>query len=163
MKKSDWVWMPHAGHYILGDKCRFVLNTYVGGYIVSTIGELWQDQSSRRIHAQVHDDVYHTTWYKENQHLKGDYFDAAYMKQYGFGDLGAGERKYETMVFPAKKSSHGCCPWEMVSGSDVDFRGYEDAKDARLGHMELCKKWAAEHAKPKPLPGQIDIEEALNE
>jgi len=39
MNKSRWVWMPHAGHFILGHKCRFHLTTYVGGYIVSTIGE----------------------------------------------------------------------------------------------------------------------------
>lgn len=142
MKKADWVWMPHAGHYILGDKCRFVLNTYVGNYIVSTIGEMWGDQSVRRIHASVHDDVYGTTWYKENRLKKGDDFDTAYMKEYGFEDIGAGERKYETMVFEAKESSVGCCPYEMVSGEDQDFRGWANAEEARKGHMELCEKWA---------------------
>ena len=35
-----WIWQPHAGHYILGHKCRFRLNTYVNGYIISTVGEL---------------------------------------------------------------------------------------------------------------------------
>jgi len=39
MIKGKWVWMPHAGHFIGGSECRFVLNTYVGGYIVSTVGE----------------------------------------------------------------------------------------------------------------------------
>lgn len=38
--KSKWVWMPHAGHFILGDKCKFRMATYVGKYIVSTVGEL---------------------------------------------------------------------------------------------------------------------------
>jgi hypothetical protein len=164
MRKGNWIWMPHSGHFILGDKCRFVLNTYVGSYIVSTIGELWNDQAVRRIHASVHDDVYGTAWYEENQHLKGDNFDAAYMRQYGFDNLGAGERKYETMVFPAKKSSINCCPWVMVSGEDVDFRGYEDPKAARLGHMELCEKWATTDKKTtviKQLPGQTSIEELL--
>ena len=33
------VWMPHAGHFICGYKCQFRLNTYVNGYIVSTVGE----------------------------------------------------------------------------------------------------------------------------
>jgi hypothetical protein len=33
--------MPHAGHFICGDRCAFRLNTYVPtGYIVSTVGEL---------------------------------------------------------------------------------------------------------------------------
>lgn len=157
MKKQDWVWMPHAGHFILADKCRFVLNTYVGDYIVSTIGELWGDQSARRIHASVHDDVYKTTWYAENHLKKGDDFDAAYMKEYGFEDLGAGERKYETMVFKAGKSGVGCCPYEMVSGQDVDFRGWEKPENARKGHMELCELWASKPKTIPVLPGQTTL------
>ena len=138
--------MPHAGHFLLGDKCRFVLNTYVGDYIVSTIGELWSDQSVRRIHASVHGDVYKTTWYKENQHLKGDDFDAAYMKKYGFEDIGAGNRKYETMVFKARKSNVKCCPYEMASSEEQDFRSWASAEEARKGHMELCDKWNFDYA-----------------
>jgi len=34
------LWMPHAGHFILGRNCGFRLNTYVNGFIVSTVGEL---------------------------------------------------------------------------------------------------------------------------
>jgi hypothetical protein len=160
MRKANWMWQPHAGHYILGDKCKFVLNTYVGGYIVSTIGELWQDQSSRRIHTNIHNNIYKTTWYAENKHLMGDNFDAAYFKEYGYSEIGAG-RKYETMVFKAKKSSHGCCPWEMVSGEEIDFRHHDTAEEARKGHMELCEKWAKENERPKPLPNQTDIVEEL--
>ena len=40
MDKSKWVWMPHAAHFICADRCLFRLATYVGGYIVSTIGEM---------------------------------------------------------------------------------------------------------------------------
>lgn len=32
--------MPHPGHFLLSHYCRFFLNTYVGKYIVSTVGEL---------------------------------------------------------------------------------------------------------------------------
>ena len=32
--------MPHAGHFICGARCQFKLNTYVNGYIISTVGEL---------------------------------------------------------------------------------------------------------------------------
>ena len=40
MKKTTaLIWMPHAGHFICGSSCRFRLNTYVNGYIVSTVGE----------------------------------------------------------------------------------------------------------------------------
>jgi hypothetical protein len=39
MHKADWIWMPHAGHFICADRCQFRLNTYVGEFIVSTAGE----------------------------------------------------------------------------------------------------------------------------
>ena len=39
MKKENWIWMPHPGHYCCASQCLFKLNTYVGGYIVSTVGE----------------------------------------------------------------------------------------------------------------------------
>ncbi len=32
--------MPHAGHWCMRDKCLFHLNTYVGEYIVSTVGDV---------------------------------------------------------------------------------------------------------------------------
>lgn len=34
------IWMGHAGHFICGRECQFRLNTYVNGFIVSTVGEL---------------------------------------------------------------------------------------------------------------------------
>ena len=37
---ADWVWMPHAAHFICGPACQYHLATWVGAYIVSTIGEL---------------------------------------------------------------------------------------------------------------------------
>jgi len=40
MNKENWIWMPHAGHFICWYRCRFRMNTYVGGYIVSTVGEM---------------------------------------------------------------------------------------------------------------------------
>jgi hypothetical protein len=33
------IWMPHAAHFICGDRCSFKLATYSNGYIVSTVGE----------------------------------------------------------------------------------------------------------------------------
>lgn len=39
MKKEKWFWMGHAGLLRVSDSCRFHLNTYVGKYIVSTVGE----------------------------------------------------------------------------------------------------------------------------
>ena len=38
---KDWIWMGHAGHLCVSNSYRFHLNTYVGGYIVSTVGEYY--------------------------------------------------------------------------------------------------------------------------
>ena len=139
MKKEKWVWMPHAGHFILGHKCQFKLNTYVGGYIVSTVGELELDRASKEIHAEIYD----KKWFDKNKHLKGDDFNYAYFKRFGFEEIGM-NRTYETMVFKAKKSKHKCCPFEIIVSKEVDFRGYNKPEDAFKGHMELCKKWSKE-------------------
>ncbi len=37
---ADWVWFGYPGHYILGDRCLFRLSTQVGGYLISTVGDL---------------------------------------------------------------------------------------------------------------------------
>lgn len=140
MDKRDWVFMPHAGHFILGNNCQFKLNTYVGKYIVSTVGELWGERQVREIHAEAYD----PEWLKENKHLLGDTFNSAYMKKFGFQDLGA-NRKYETMVFEAKKSELRCCPYRIIVSKEVDFAGYDTSDDAYEGHLTLCEKWSEDN------------------
>lgn len=138
MKKENWVWMPHAGHFILGNYCRFHLNTYVGKYVVSTVGELWNEKEVRMIHARVHD----PKWFEKNQRLEGDYFDNAYFKRFGYDDIGY-KSKYETMVFKAvRDKKHLCCPWKMLTGAYQDFNSYETAETAYKGHLKMCKKWS---------------------
>ena len=134
MKKDKWIWMPHAGHFICGNDCKFHLNTYVGGYIVSTVGELEPDMAVREIKARVRGITLEGM---------GDARRADAMKKLGWDEIGCG-RTYETMVFKATKApkDEGCCPWRQVSGSSVDFEGYNDAESAREGHMKLCEKWA---------------------
>lgn len=109
MKKENWIWMPHSGHFICGERCLFRLNTYVGKFIVSTIGELML--------------MYNST-------------DNKYYENIGNG------RKFETMVFKARKSEHKCCPYEIIVEKEVDFEGYNDAGQAYDGHLKLCKKWS---------------------
>lgn len=116
MKKGDWVWMPHAGHFICGPRCQFHLTTYVGGYIVSTLGELQAtrfDDSGRMLADQG--------W----EHISGCC-------------------DYETMVFHAEPSGLECCPWVMSSPCEVDAAVYTDAGEATRGHMEMCEKWSKE-------------------
>lgn len=137
MKKENWVWMPHAAHLIVGNDCRFILATYVGKYIVSTVGELWPDRVVREIHAKVHD----SRWFLENKNLRGDNFNVAYFEKFGFETIGVG-RIYETMVFKAKKSTLKCCPYRIISGEDIDFGGYNKPEEASEGHMKLCRKWS---------------------
>ena len=132
-----WIWMAHPAHFICARDCRFHLATVVNGYIVSTVGELWPSRGSREIHAKVHDPA----WLASNQHLLGDYFDAAYFKKFGYETIGC-DRTYETMVFKAvKDAQHRCCPYRMT-GSELDFLGYNDPGDAYAGHLKLCRKWA---------------------
>jgi hypothetical protein len=37
--ESEWRWNGHAGHFIGAESCLFHLNTEVGRYRVSTVGE----------------------------------------------------------------------------------------------------------------------------
>lgn len=38
--KHRRIYMPHPGHFICANNCGFMINTYVNGVIVSTVGEL---------------------------------------------------------------------------------------------------------------------------
>ena len=138
--RNDWQWFGNAGHLIVSEWCRFHLTTKVGDYLVSTVGEYWPERPSREIHARVHD----LAWLVENQHLKCDDFDAAYMKRFGYRTVGL-DRKYETMVFRAGKpcAAPECgCGLPNIDGQELDFGSYNDAASATRGHMELCEKWS---------------------
>lgn len=136
MVKYDWIWMPHAGHFICGDRCQFHLSTYVGGYVVSTVGDYLPCEGSREIMAQSRG---------VELEGKGDARLHDYMKKIGFEEIGC-DRKYETMVFKAKKSKLQCCPYRIESGENLDFDAYNEGGEARKGHMKMCRKWAR---KPK--------------
>ena len=131
------VYMPHPGHFICARDCRFHLNTYVNGYIVSTVGELWFSRAVREIHAQVHDPA----WLAEHQHRKGDDYDAVYFKRFGYEELGC-DRKYETMVFLAQSDPSKCCPWRVADASELEMHGYNEADAAAEGHRAMVAKYA---------------------
>lgn len=133
--------MPHPAHLIVSNDCQFHLATYLpSGWIVSTVGEYFPSRISREIHAKIFD----PKWHRANNHLKGDVYDAAYFRRFGFSEIGAA-RTYETMVFRAMEMpANGCsaCPYAIESGDNRDFEGYNNARDAYRGHERLCKKWA---------------------
>ena len=129
---KDWAWMPHPGHFICSRDCKFFMNTYVNGYIVSTIGEYLPDSEVREIFAN-----------SRGIELKGrgDERLADYMKKIGYEEIGY-KRKYETMVFKAKKSEHKCCPYVSSNWGEIDFMGYNTPEDAFKGHYKMCWKYA---------------------
>lgn len=138
--QSTWRWFGSPGHFICGKQCRFHLCTLVGGYLISTVGELWFERPSREIHAKIHD----PQWLVKNQHRKGDDFDAVYMERFGFEEIGLG-RKYETMVFKAGEPcrAEGCnCGLPAIDSTELNFSIYNDAGAANIGHLAMCLTWA---------------------
>lgn len=135
------IWMPHPAHFICAKDCRFHLATYINGVIVSTVGELWFDGGSRRIHAKIYD----PEWHEKNNHLLGDTYDATYFKRFGYEELHIGGWIYETMVFSASKSPKAvgelCCPYR-INVSDVKHEDwYKGSNEAFKGHYKLVKKY----------------------
>ena len=132
MKKDKWIWMPHPGHFICSFDCRFHLSTYVGKYIVSTVGEYFPCDGTREIIAKSRG---------IELKVRGDERKYDFLNKIGYEEIGC-DRKYETMVFEAyKDTKNKCCPYRM-SGSEKDFAGYNDPTDAFKGHMKLCLKWS---------------------
>lgn len=134
MKKHNWIWMPHPAHLIVARDCRFHLSTYVGAYIISTVGEYEPGMEVREIQASTRG---------LQLEGRGDARRHDAMKKLGFTEIGL-DRVYETMVFEAVRAPNGeqCCPWRQQSGSNIDFMGYGSAQEATLGHMKLCLKWS---------------------
>ena len=138
---DEWKWYGNAAHFICGSSCRFHMVTLVAKYIVSTVGQYWPERSVREIHASIHD----SQWFSINRVLQGDDFDNAYMKKFGYEEIGY-NRTFETMVFIAGKpcmykSCH--CGLPSIDPSEKEFAGFNNAGDATKGHYKLCKKWAS--------------------
>lgn len=115
MKRENWIWMPHPAHFICSYKCHFFLATYVGKYIVSTVGEMADTN-------EHHERCQKGTW----------------------EEIGCG-RKYETMVFKAVKDKENkCCPWSVNVETELDVKAYNTAEEATEGHYKLCNKWSKE-------------------
>lgn len=130
--------MPHAGHLIVGNMCRFHLTTYVGGYIVSTVGEYLPDHEVLKIYAESRN-------YPLTLAARGDAIEYNFLKENGgYEDIGF-NRKYETMVFRATRERgemEQCCPWTMFTPNDLDMEGYTDGAAAMRGHLKMCLKYS---------------------
>jgi hypothetical protein len=122
--QDEWEWFGHAAHLIVGSWCRFHLATKVGNYLVSTVGEYIHPR-----HANGSEQA-EAKWIEDN--WPGE-------------DIGL-DRKYETMVFLAgeecRSKKCGCGLPVPKEWSELDFRGYNKAGEARAGHLEMCHKWS---------------------
>ena len=161
MSKQDWIWMGHPGHLCIAHWCRFHMNTYVNGYIISTVGEHFPPADVRRIYLTSRQNFPHLgddrkrlskEEYESACQLQGDAFDQWYLQKFGFEEIGL-NRLYESMVFKAEKSDLTCCPW-TICGDDVDMEGYMTVDGAFKGHYDLCEKWDAEQT-PEGSPSLI--------
>lgn len=132
---TEWEWFGLAGHFICGDRCQFHMTTKIGTVVVSTVGRLLHDEGSREITAEVRG-IKLTG--------RGDARKADYMNKIGYEEVGYG-RKFETMVFRTDGAKCSCgCGLPSIIPSEIDFEGYGDDEPARLGHMAMCHKWAAD-------------------
>ena len=135
-RPENWIWMPHPGHFICARDCRFHLNTCVGDFIVSTVGEYEPCIAVQQIRA-------------DSRGIKlvgrGDALRYDAQKKLGYETIGC-DRTYETMVFLARPTKNDfdwqCCPMEVADHTELDFAGYNTAKDAYDGHLALCALWA---------------------
>jgi hypothetical protein len=141
--------MPHAAHLIVADDCRFHLATWVGGHIVSTVGEWLPDESVRERLALSRG---------IELRGRGDARRADFLKRLGYEEIGAG-RRYETMVFPAKANPGSCCRYVAAEFHELDTGCYNDALAAYEGHLALCDAWTP-YAAPQELTDAAKTDDA---
>ena len=125
IEKKDWEWDGFKKHFIGAHSCEFGMATRVGDWVVSTVGG-----------------------YQPYKHFKDD--DVFLLKmniknKYEYEDIGA-YRKFETMVFKCVKPKCDCCSFDLDVSQEHEslFGSYNSANEARIGHMEICEKVAAE-------------------
>lgn len=133
---EQWKWYGEAAHPIVGQYCQFHMATLIGKHMVSTVGKYWPDRAVREIFARTRD--------KEIVG-RGDDWDNDYrekMPNRGWETIGC-DRLYETMVFAVTGKECPCgCGLPQIDGSELDFAAYNDPKEATMGHMAMCAKWA---------------------
>lgn len=117
MNKADWVWMGHAGHFCGANDCRFRLTTYVGDFIVSTVGEYTPKLFSKNDRdfqplGCGKDDLYETLVFPAKKDDKGL-----------------------------------CCPYIISSFIEIDGDRYKTPLEALEGHMNLCEKFSQKSKK----------------
>jgi len=79
---KNWIWMPHPGHFIGADDCRYRLCTYVNGFIVSTIGEYYPDPSRpKQTLGTVDRDYFETMVFRAQKNDKCEFCGCEYIME----------------------------------------------------------------------------------
>jgi hypothetical protein len=117
------IYMPHAAHWILRQRCQFFLATYLpNDFIVSTVGECVSPKPGEHIEEALRRCI-----------IEG--FET-------IGGSGPGDRKmyYETMVFGAiqRPGEKTCCPW-MIDGPEQECLRASTAVEAVKNHEAFCR------------------------
>lgn len=136
--QAEWEWFGSAAHLIVAAECRFHLATFIGPWLVSTVGEWLPDSSSWHIYADTRGVTLEG---------RGDARRADFLNKVGFIEIGMG-RLYETMVFPVgtdRCEIPGCnCGMpDVVDWGELDSDAYNVRGDAQRGHYAMCERWAA--------------------
>jgi len=107
MNKKDWIWMPHAAHFCCGSRCQFVLATYVGGYIVSTVGEMSSSIKGKEYETVSRGYLYETEVFKAKKQKLTCCPYGIILK----GGYGVEQRKYNTPSAATKGHMELCEKW----------------------------------------------------
>ena len=121
MKKIKWEWDGFAKHFCGSGDCYFRMSTKIGDIVVSTVGD-----------------------YKPNRHHPDDLLRKLGIKpkdRYKSEMIGC-DRYYETMTFKSTDANCECCDWQADTGAgELDwYKGYDTAREARKGHLEICEE-----------------------
>jgi hypothetical protein len=138
MNREDWIWMAHPGHYRWADFCRFRLCTYVGNYIVSSVGEYLPNFTEDNLDKvnMIDSLIGLAKIRKEYSDDDSDIPGNSYEKLVGSSYL------YETIVFKSLENTSECkCCIAICDDEEIEKNEYNTQELAFAGHYELCEKY----------------------
>ena len=130
--------MPHGGHFIAAHRCAFRLNTFVNGFIVSTVGEY---EDNTYIFELLDSDEGRRRRIKGFERRKLINPEKPQLAKYE--ELAPGAF-YETYVFKGRKTRDEdwlCCPFEVADINRLDADHYNCPVRAYQGHLLFCEKY----------------------
>jgi len=115
---ETWRWCGHAHHFIGSNRCRYHLATWVGDYLVSTVGDYHPDGETEPMSLGLE---------------PGLFFETMVFPAHLVEDLGRDDN---------------CHGYKVSSWSEVDRWHYQSAEAANEGHLRACFTWGARQGAP---------------